>query len=169
MALCPYQCWWVGSRNSWRAGGGPQGAIRVVRAILSWCRGRPEGAGPRPNGGWSCDQLSLLIKPELAPGLLCLPTQLGDAPGNRVLGLSSPSPTFGERRQRPGRGHGGQAPWPVAGTTRVLWPHACASEWLRVLGWARPAVAGFTEDAKCSLPLSPLFPRIMFREHLFLL
>lgn len=29
--------------------------------------------------------------------------------------------------------------------------------------------AGFTEDAKCSLPLSPLFAKIMFREHLFLL
>lgn len=28
--------------------------------------------------------------------------------------------------------------------------------------------AGFTEDAECSLPLLPLFAKIMFCEHLFL-
>lgn len=36
------------------------------------------------------------------------------------------------------------------------------------LGGGLPC-GGFTEDAKCSLPLSPLFAKIMFREHLFLL
>ena len=65
--------------ESWR---GAQGSVRVVRAILSWCRGSTqEGAGSRPSGGWSCDQLPLPVRLELAPDFLCLPTQLGGCSG----------------------------------------------------------------------------------------
>lgn len=45
--------------------------------------------------------------PAHQPGMhssLCLPTELGDALDNRLLGWSSPSPTLQERNPRPGRG-----------------------------------------------------------------
>ena len=76
--------------ESWR---GAQGSVRVVRAILSWCRGgTQEGASPRPSGDWSCDQLPLPVRLELAPDFLCLPTQLGGYSRQQGAGLIFPKP-----------------------------------------------------------------------------
>lgn len=63
----------------------------------------------------------------------------------------------------------GQALWLVRRTHRAYGHMHVPPEWLRALrGGQGLPWAGFTEDAKCSLPLSPLFPRIVFLEHLFL-